>query len=598
MLGSGCYSGANGGAGGETDSGGSEGEEETDGEDTRGGGSDSDDDDGPFDCDPDAIPDSLSMRRLSAVQYRNTVRDVVEWAIGPDADAVFDQLEPTIGLMPSDVRQAAHGGVRGGFRRVDQNVHQQHIDVSYEVAIATASQLTENHLESVAGACAVDADLSNDGSCIDDFIRRFGERTYRRPLDETEVEFYHEVFDAQGATEGVEPDAFADVIAVMMTSPAFLYMVEHGEDPEPGAPDLYRLAPHELAQRLSYQFWQGPPDDALREAARSGELATDAGYEAQVDRLLDDPKAAAAVREFYGEWFWLEDLSAIDARVGTPVYDAILDGFEVQPETTQNMIDEVLDMAAYYTFDADGSFEEFFSSDRSFATTPDLAAIYGVPVWSGGEPPAFPQPERSGLITRAAFVATGSVTTRPIVKGVRIREAMLCEELLPPPPGASTTLPELSPEFTTRELVEELTEQQGSQCAGCHAFQINPLGFITENFDQIGRYRTEQVLYDENGNVTGSRPIDTATQPRVDLTDDTPASTAAEATQLLLQSERLQSCFARNYVRWTFGRDEEEAQDGCMLNAMTSNLIEGASIRDVLRQLALRDEFKTRKIEE
>jgi hypothetical protein len=592
----GCYQGGRAGVG-DTDT--SDGQ--TDGEDTDGTDSDSNDSgsgdtDAPFACDDSVWSESLSMRRLSAVQYRNTVESLVQWAAAGGASDVLANVSPVIDRMPVDVPQAVHGP-RGGFRRLDQNVHQEHIDSSYAVADAAAEQLTMHHLEAVAGTCAVDGDPGNDDACIDDFIDRFGTRALRRPLTDEERGFYRSVFDAQGVTQGVEPEAFADVIVVMMTAPSFLYLIEHGDEEREDAPGVYQLGPYELAQRLSYQFWQAPPDDALLEAAASGALLTDDGYAAQVDRVLADPRSESAVREFFGEWLWLEELPPLDARLGTPVYDAFVGDAEIGPETTEHMIDEVLDAAAYYA-QAGGSFDEFFLSDRSFATTPDLAAIYGVPVWDGGEPPVFPQEERATLIARAAFVASGSSNTRPIMKGVRLREALLCDQLAPPPDNAAGDPPELSPDNPTREVVEMLTEQAGTSCAGCHALQINPLGFVTESFDALGRYREHQVLFDTEGNVTGMREVDTTSTPLLTPGDTREASSASQLATMMLETERVQACFARNYVRWTFGREEDDVADGCMLQETTDALLEGASLRDVLRDIAMQDEFKTRKIEE
>jgi hypothetical protein len=67
---------------------------------------------------------------------------------------------------------------------------------------------------------------------------------------------------------------------------------------------------------------------------------------------------------------------------------------------------------------------------------------------------------------------------------------------------------------------------------------------------------------------------------------------------MLLQSEGVQACFARHYLRWTFGRPEDTDRDGCMLNNLTSRMLDGAPLPEILRELALRDEFKTRYIEE
>jgi hypothetical protein len=593
LLAAGCYAGRSdmNGARDTDDSAGDDGGSGSDGAD------DGVDAQGPFACDPAASVETLSMRRLSRVQYENTLRDLLEWAV-PDAGAsVFDEVAFLVERLPSDSRRSIDGEVHGGFRRLDQDVHQEHINAGYDVAVAVAENLTANHLAAIAGACATDADTSNDDACIDGFIRGFGERALRRPLGDDEVAFYREVYDADGLTQGTEPEAFADVIVVMLTAPQFLYLVEHADDEIDDAPGVFRLSGWELASRLSYHFWQSAPDDELLEAARSGDLLTEEGYAAQVERLFADPRTTAALEEFYAEWLWLEDLPPLDARVGTPVFDAFRGDFDPQPESTSNMVQEVLDMASWYT--ERGTLTDLFTSDRSFATTPDVAQIYGVAPWDGaGDPPVFPQPERAGLVARAALLATGSPNTRPIMKGVFIRKALLCDAIPPPPDNANAMPPELSPDATTREVVEALTEQEGTACAGCHAAFINPLGYATESFDALGRFRTEQTLFDEAGNVTGTRPIDSTSIPRVDPNDDRPSAGAPDLSRYLVESERVQACFARHYVRWTFGRAEDVEGDGCMLNGITSALIGDAPLGEVLRQLALRDEFKTRMIEE
>lgn len=574
----------------------SDGGTDTDGDD---GPDDPDDAVGPFDCDPNAIMSSVNMRRLSRVQYENSLRDLLTWVGGEETSWIMDDLEPQLGRMPNDARLPLAGETRGGFRRMDQDVHQEHIDASYEVAAAAARFLTDPGLmEITAGTCATDGDASNDNQCVEDFIRGFGEQALKRPVTDDEVAFYREVFDAEGVTVGMAPEAFADVISVLLTAPQFLYMVEHGAAELADQPGVFELDEWELASRMSYHFWQTAPDAALRESARSGDILTDAGYEAQIDRLLADPRAEQAVQTFAREWMWLEDLPPMDAQIGRPVYDAFRGGFEPTPETTQNMVREIEDMTAYYALATDATFDEYFTSNRSFARTDDLAEIYGVQTWDGGEPPTFPDPERAGLITRAGLLATGNANTRPVMKGLFIRKALLCDPIAPPPPDADTTPPELDGNMTTREVLEALTEQEGSVCQGCHGTLLNHLGFATENFDGLGRIRSEQTLIDEDGNITGTKAVDTASVPQVVLGDTAPSSGASDVTQMILESEKAQACFARHYLRFTWGRAEDLDTDGCLLNSLTVKLSEGTPLGEVLREIALRPEFKTRQIEE
>ncbi|MCA9707545.1 MAG: DUF1592 domain-containing protein, partial [Myxococcales bacterium] len=345
-----------------------------------------------FECDPSLVPQDVPLRRLTKVQYDNTIRDLLRWALPAEGDAVADQVAPLVAAVPQDARRAPPGQNHGGFSRLDQDVHQEHINATYEVARAVGEALTGDpaRLQVVAGPCATDGDASNDVACVDDFIRRFGGRALRRPVTDDELAFYREVFDGEGVTVGMEPEAFADVITVILASPAVLYLIEHGEEPVAGQPGAYALGAYELASRLSYHLWQTAPDDALLEAARSGDLLTDEGYQAQLDRLFADPRTRSAMAEFYRQWLWLDDLPAMDALVGNPRFEAFLGDFAPEPDTHEHMADEVLAMLEHYTFDAPGSLAELMLDERSFARHADVAELYGVEPWDGGEPPALP----------------------------------------------------------------------------------------------------------------------------------------------------------------------------------------------------------------
>lgn len=554
---------------------------------------------GGFECDPSLVPDEVPLRRLTKVQYDNTLRDLLRWALPSEGDAVADAVAPLVAAVPDDAPTAPAGINHGGFSRLDQSVHQEHIDATYAVAKAVGEALTSTpaRLSAVAGECAVDGDAGNDDACVDELITRLGLRAHRRPLTDDERAFYRQVFDADGMTVGMEPAAFADVIAVMLASPQLLYTIEHGDAPVEDRPGAFALSPYELASRLSYHFWQTMPDEELLAAAESGALATDAGYAAQVDRLFADPRTRVAMAEFYRQWLWLDDLPPMDALVGNPRFDAFAGDFSPGPDTHEHMVQEVLDMLEHYTFDVEGTVAEVMLSERSFAAAEDVAELYGVEPWTGGEPPALPPGQRVGLLSRAALVASGTANTRPIMKGVFIRTALLCQSIPPPPDNANAMPPAPEPDMSTREVVEQLTEQPGSACAACHQTLINPLGYATESFDALGRFRSEQVLLDDAGARTGTRPIDTRSIPQVVLGDDTPSSGVADLANQMVDSGVLQACIARQYLRFSYGRPEDEHKDGCALADLATRLAEGAPIAEVLRSIALRPEFRQRVID-
>ena len=595
VLATGCRGGSNdepeaGTDDGDGDSGGSDDESGSDDGSNSGGGIPA--------CDPSLVPDSVALRRLTRGQYDNSVHDLLRWALPNEADAIFEGLAPSLAQIPADTRVPADGQHLGGFRRVDQAVQQQHVDAGYRVGREVGLALTASpeRIAAIAGDCAVDGDTGNDDACIDGFIRSFGERALRRPLLDDEVATYRAIYDGDGATQGTEAEAFVDAIAGLMIAPQFMYMVEHGEDAVPDLDGVFELSSWEVASRLSYHFWQTSPDDALRDAAADGSLMTEEGYAAQVDRLFADPRARAAVGDFYREWLWLDDVSELSGLVGTPTYDAFVGETPVDEQTHENMVQEVVDMVTYYTFDTNGTLEDLLLSDRSFATTADVADIYGVPVWDGGEPPTLPHTERAGLLGRAALLSNRSSVTRPIRKGVFIRTAVLCDLIPPPPPDVDLTIPDFDGEMTTREIVEELTEQPGTSCAGCHTVLINPLGFATENFDALGRFRTEQDIYDADGSVVATRPIDTTSMPGIGSGAET-VTNSRELAEAILDGDKVRACFARQYLRFTFARDEDLLEDACILGDVFDRLDQGAPLAEALRSIALRPEFRQRNFD-
>jgi Protein of unknown function (DUF1588)/Protein of unknown function (DUF1585) len=259
------------------------------------------------------------------------------------------------------------------------------------------------------------------------------------------------------------------------------------------------------------------------------------------------------------------------------------------------MIDDVLGLLDYQTWTAASGVRALFTSELSFAKDARLAKIYGVAAWDGvSAPPALPAGQRPGLLTRALFLSTGSANTRPIMKGVFIRKNILCNDIPPPPPGANATPPVLGPDMTTRQSVAALTEGAGTVCAGCHASLINPLGYATESFDSLGRYRTMQRLFDDAGTQTGSKPVDTATVPQVVLGDKSPSASPADLMSLIAASGKVEACLARNFFRFTYGRWEDPATDGCALEESRKVLADGGKLTDLLTTELLSAEFARR----
>ncbi len=543
-----------------------------------------------FQCAPEARS-SEPLRRLSRVEYQNALRDVISaQTSAATADAVMAGAASGLTGIPADnvVKHAP-------FARMDQALSQQHVEAYFNVAKNVASALTSSdaRVSELLGSCSRSTGAAG-GSCVDDFIASFGKRVLRHPLSSEERAFYKQVY---AASYGVDKAGLADLLVVFLTSPSFLYEVQFGADAVKGQNALYQLTDHEIASRLAFEFWQTTPDDELLSAADKGELSTEDGFAKAVDYVLESPRAARAIEQFAREWFGLDELRALDSLNSDPVFKAFAGENLPSPTLKEDMIREFSESLSFHAFVKDETLRDWVESPFSFARSEELAAIYEIEPWDGrGDPPMFPDGERAGLITRAAMLVTGSANTRPIMKGVAIRERLLCDELDPPPANAGKDPPELSATLTTREVVEALTEEPGSSCASCHLFDINPLGFATENFDALGRARSEQKLYSPTGTLIDQKPVDTTSVPQVWLGDRTPSEGPQDLTKQLADSGKIEACFARQFVRFAQGRREDEAVDGCALEALRSSLTAGESIRAALRKVAQLPSFRQRLV--
>ena len=545
-----------------------------------------------FACDATAKAPVAALRRLTMAQYRNTIADLVTWAVGGASagQTVLTEIGAPLAALPEDRREAVPQDLHGSYRRLDQSLQQIHVEATYDVAVALGAALTTTaRLGTVVGACATDTSTSNDATCLDAFIKKFGARALRRPLATDEVDFYK---TATGTT--LSAAAYADLIGLFVTAPEFMYFVEHGAAAVSGQTGVYDLSPHELASRLSYQLWQTAPDDALLAAAADGTLLDPAVYGAQVTRLLGDARARPALDEFFADWTKVEDLPAMDAKNADVVFKAFAGTDLPDAKLRQAMIDDVVGMLDYYTWTAPSGIASLFTSDLAFARDTRLAKLYGAPAWNGtGTPPALPAGQRPGLLTRALFLASGSANTRPIMKGVFMRQNILCDTIPPPPPGANAKPPELGPGMTTRESVEAITEMPGTVCAGCHQTAINPLGFATEGFDALGRFRTSQRLFDAAGAETGTKPVNTMSVPQVVYGDPTAVTSPSELMSLIVASGKVEACLSRNFFRFTYGR-WEAAADGCALEDARKALMGGGNVKDLAAAAVKAAQFKRR----
>jgi hypothetical protein len=159
-----------------------------------------------------------------------------------------------------------------------------------------------------------------DAACAEQVLRDLAPKAWRRPLTEAEltdlIGISTRVLDEGGTFE----DALKWGVVSVLVSPNFLYRVEI--DPDPTSSTQHPISSYELASRLSYFLWSSMPDDELFDAAARDELKTPEQLQAQVERMLADPKAQALVDNFGGQWLFIRGL---DAAVKDP---ATFPGFD------------------------------------------------------------------------------------------------------------------------------------------------------------------------------------------------------------------------------------------------------------------------------
>jgi hypothetical protein len=527
----------------------------------------------PETCDPNALPSETPLRRIGRTEYLNTLRDLLEPAgLASDVTALESELEQ---LPPDGENQHLFSGM-------DRRLSQRHVDAYYGVADALAKRLTANatSLAALAGDCASDA----DEACVRAFVESFGARVFRRPLTSAEVDRYLELY-----VEGTpSSEVFFGILFTLLLSPDFLYHLEIQGEPSASQARVLALSPYEKASRLSYLFWRTLPDQELVDAAEAGDLDSDAGFEAAAERAFADPRTQATLREFWGEWL---GISGFAGFIDSDQFEAFADGVSADDALFDAMADETHAFIEHFTWDSDGSYRDVLTSPLYFSTSAALAELYGV------EPDAtsLPAEERSGLLTRAAMVVEGNAVTNPIKRGAFILKQMLCEEIDPPSdlPAEALALPPADPTQSTRERFEAKTSPP--DCRGCHAM-INPLGFSLEVYDALGRFRSEERVFDDDGELLSTMDIDPAVEVDIDGSV-TPVSTPLELAEAIAASEKAYECLARQYFRYALKRNEA-AGDACTLTAVRDQARGDGSLRATFQNLALLPSFRERVMEE
>jgi hypothetical protein len=504
---------------------------------------------------PNGGATALRLRRLTRTEYDNTVRDLVGDTTAPADRFAVDE---TIGPFANNA-----------IAPIATLMFEQYQDAAETLAARAVTKL--------ATLLPCDPLATGEDACALQFIKAFGRRAFRRPLDAPEVEALRLVYANAWADLGEKPPFAARirlVLSAILQSPSFLYRAESGT-PVAGTTDVLRLGDYEMASRLSYFLWASTPDAALLDAAAAKTLSTPQGLRDQAARMMRDPKISGALGSFHVQWLGVDDLETTtkDAKVYPTFDDNVRKGMLTE---TRLFVDSVIR-------DGDGRLETLLASPVGFVT-PALAPIYGVKYPGQGtdalKVPLAPA-ERAGLVTQAGFLATHAKSNQssPVRRGVAVRERLLCQTLPPPPPNVNVVPPDPRPDATTRERFSQHTVDP--TCAGCHKM-IDPIGFGFEAYDGIGRFRRTDAgrPVDASGEIVGAGDLDGRFDGAVDLAGR------------LARSEQVRGCVGGLWLQFAIGRPTGPADACSTSTAMAEFAASGYDVRKLLLSIVATDAFR------
>ena len=581
-------------------------------------------------------PGPTGARRLTATAYNNTVRDLLGFGYGepwpdpPGADysiGFWDAVPTWPWVFPPETTLDGFEGM------TEVQTPSAYLVESYNrAALHYALYLT---YAPAFWTCDSPDTLATDAkrACAWDSLERLAARAYRRPLEDAERDRLSRYFQAQLGEYGLLTAIRLTGVAILM-SPQFLYRLE--DAPPPRRRDtVMPLTSWELASRLSYLLWESMPDAELFAAAAEDRLQDPEELEAQVRRMLDDPRAADALVRFHQQWLGLDAL--YEARPDAETFSDYVPGLteqlsydEVRPfveepwaaamvGTREAMWQEADLLLRHVLLTNDGGrrLRDLLTSRQGYVSqitsnvdgepTFYTASLYGAEdlQGDGGEPvrayeftdgkfgytlaiwPAtLPAGQRAGVMTLGAVLMGRAhpVHPAPIQRGALLLERLTCETLGTPPANAAAQLPPDDPtlEGTNRQRTEAFTADP--ECSACHA-RLNPPGFAFESFDSMGAWRDQD----------GGLPVDTSGSFTLSSGESYTFTGAVDLLDQLAYSRQAHDCYAQHWIRYALGR-EVTGEDLSVTEIQDAFMDSGGLIEELLISIVQSELFRTRRV--
>jgi hypothetical protein len=470
------------------------------------------------------VPGAASPRRLTVLEYQNTIRDL----LGVQSAAV-----PIAGFA-ADTEAALSGFVRGSTVSTSSDAR------ALMTSTDAIGKLALDNLAKILPCSPVPTAAPAQDSCAETFITQFGMRAFRRPLAVKEVDRLKVLYKSLRAPEAgaTFEQSIAMMVSAMLQTPYFLYHWELGPNAPQKDGKLIRFNTYEMASRLSYLFWASMPDDKLFEAAKAGRLTSPEQISTEARRLLADERAKEGVRDFHFQWLEIQGL--VDMPKDPDFKD-------YSPAVAKAMAEETSQFVASIFFGpkATGKLETLLTSSTSFVD-PALAKVYGMTVTGTGTREMALNPmQRAGILTQGSFLAVGADAgdSLPPRRGNAILHRALCKDLEPPQGLEIPPVADPNPMQTTRERFE--VHGMLACAKSCHAF-IDPVGFAFENYDAIGAYRATE----------NNKPVDASGALALDSGTMLNFKNAIELVGQLAKAPETRDCMAKQWLRYALRRKE------------------------------------------
>lgn len=456
--------------------------------------------------------EQLWIQRLTIPEYITTVRSAVGVDISKEARE----------LLPPDLRA-------DGFSNTAYNLN---VDLKHIGAYAKLADIIVDRMDVAKFTRRFNRSrklIDKDNRAL---IESMGKWLLRGPLNDHEVVAYRGIATTSVAVGANFDETMGFIIEAMLQSPRFIYRVET----QRGDGSAYPADEYELATRISYIIWGGPPDDELLRAADNGSLGDSAGIEEQVRRMLNDSRAVDRSQQFIAEWLNLGRLANMQPnRTKFPNWT---------PQLAVDMRRETLAYFKELVWNQRRPLAELLNGNFTYLT-PLLAKHYGIP----HQGTALQKVSLTGIRSRGGILTHGSILTiggdeaSMVTRGLFVMQDLLRGAIKDPPPGTNTTPPHTKEGLTQRGIAEQRIAD--ANCGGCH-IKFEPLAFGLEKYDGIGAFHDA----DEHGNKLredGNILFPGTGKPIA-------YRTSAQLMDLLAGSSRVKECLTWKITQFALGR--------------------------------------------